>query len=306
MRINFELLDLRCFLAIIDAGGFHQAADTLNMSQPALSRRIQGLEAALGAPLLERSTRRVTMTTTGRQMEPLVRRLIEEFETSILSIADVGRSQHGQVTLACVPTAAFYFLPRVIEAYNAVYPNIRFRILDLGANECLDSVSRGEVEFGLNLMGSGDPDLLFTPLAEDPFVLACRRDHPLAKRKKLSWEDLRGYPLAGVSRASGNRMLLDSALGKLGLNLSWMYETNHLSTSLGLVEAGLGASVLPRMATPLSDHPIIVTKLIGDPIVTRNIGIVERKHGRLSPAAQRFREMLAASWQVGSNNNPHK
>jgi DNA-binding transcriptional LysR family regulator len=56
--------------------------------------------------------------------------------------------------------------------------------------------------------------------------------------------------------------------------------------------------MLPRMATPLSDHPIIITKVIGDPIVTRSIGIVERKHGRLSPAAQRFREMLAASWKV--------
>jgi hypothetical protein len=76
MRINFELLDLRCFLAIIDSGGFHQAAETLNMSQPALSRRIQGLEAALGTTLLERSTRRVTMTATGRQMEPMLRRLI--------------------------------------------------------------------------------------------------------------------------------------------------------------------------------------------------------------------------------------
>ncbi len=296
MRINFELLDLRCFLAVVDLGGFHTAAEALNVSQPALSRRIQGLEAALGAPLLERSTRRVALTTTGRQMEPLVRRLIEEFESSLLSIADVGKNQQGQVTLACIPTAAFYFLPRVIQAYNAVYPNIRFRILDLGANECLESVARGEVEFGLNLMGAGDADLIFTPLAEDPFVLACRRDHPLAKHEKLSWTDLKGHALAGVGRASGNRMLLDSALGKLGLELSWNYETNHLSTSLGLVEAGLGASVLPRLATPLGDHPIIVTKIIEEPVVTRTIGIVERKHGRLSPAAKRFRDMLAASW----------
>ena len=300
MRINFELLDLRCFLAVVDHGGFHSAAEALNLSQPALSRRIQGLEAALGAPLLERSTRRVALTTTGRQMQPLVRRLIEEFESSLMSISDVGRSQHGQVTLACIPTAAFYFLPRVIQAYNSVYPNIRFRILDLGANECLESVSRGEVEFGLNLMGAGDPDLIFTPLAEDPFVLACRRDHPLATRDKLTWLDLKGYALAGVSRASGNRMLLDSALGKLGLELSWNYETNHLSTSLGLVEAGLGASVLPRLATPAADHPIIVTKPLEDPVVTRMIGIVERKHGRLSPAAKRFRDMLADSWAKDS------
>lgn len=296
MRINFELLDLRCFLAIVDLGGFHQAADLLGLSQSALSRRIQGLEAAVGAPLLERSTRRVSMTTVGRQMEPTMRRVLADLESSLLSASEVGRQQHGQVTLACIPTAAFYFLPKVIKAYGKLYPKIRFRVLDLGANECLASVARREVEFGLNIMGAGDPEMDFTALTEDPFVLACRRDHPLARKKRIRWADLAGHALAGVSRASGNRMLLDSVLIKSGVSLSLNYETNHLSTSLGFVEAGLGVSVLPRLATPQSDHPIIVTKPIEDPVVTRTIGLVERRHNRLAPAAQRFRDMLIESW----------
>jgi len=297
MRINFELLDLRAFLAIIDLGGFHKAADHLNMSQPALSRRIQGLEAAIGAPLFERSTRRVSITAIGRGLEPLVRRMIDEFENSLLSIGDLGRQQQGQVNIACIPTAAFYFLPRVVQAYNALYPRIRFRIVDEGAAECLSSVARGEVEFGLNLFGASDPDLTFTPLTDDPFVLACRRDHPLAQAGELSWGDLKGVQLIGVSRASGNRVLLDSALSKSNIQLQWLCEVNHLSTSLGLVEAGLGVSVLPRLATPQGDHPIIVTKPIVGPVVSRTIGIVERRRSRLSPAAQRFRDMLAASWR---------
>ena len=297
MRINFELLDLRAFLAVIDLGGFHKAAENLNMSQPALSRRIQGLEAAIGAPLFERSTRKVSITAIGRGLEPLVRRMIDEFENSLLSIGDLGRQQQGQVTIACIPTAAFYFLPRVVQAFNALYPRIRFRIVDEGASECLASVARGEVEFGLNLFGASDPDLTFTPLSDDPFVLACRRDHPLAQSGELTWRDLKGIPLIGVSRASGNRVLLDSALSKSNVQLQWLCEVNHLSTSLGLVEAGLGASVLPKLATPQGDHPIIVTKPIVGPVVSRTIGIVERRRSRLSPAAQRFRDMLAASWR---------
>ncbi|HEY8579294.1 MAG TPA: LysR family transcriptional regulator [Beijerinckiaceae bacterium] len=296
MRLNFELLDLRAFLAIIDLGGFHKAAEHLAMSQPALSRRIQGLEAALGAPLFERSTRRVALTAVGRGLEPLVRRIIDELETSLLSLADLSRAHQGQVNIACIPTAAFYFLPRVVQAFNAIYPRIRFRIVDEGASECLASVARGEVEFGLNLMGASDPDLTFTPLADDPFVLACRRDHPLASAGELAWADLQGMPLIGVSRASGNRVLLDAALSKSNIRLQWLCEVNHLSTSLGLVEAGLGASVLPKLATPQGDHPILVTKSICNPVVTRTIGIVERRRSRLSPAAQRFRDMLAASW----------
>lgn len=297
MNINFELLDLRAFLAVLDLGGFHKAAGALNLSQPALSRRIQSLEAAVGAPLLERTTRHVAATAIGRSVEPLARRLIEELEESIESLTGTGHRRSAQVTLACVPTAAFYFLPRVIERFNEQYPHIRFRILDLSANEALESVARGEAEFGINLTGSSHPELAFTPLVDDPFVLACRRDHPLSKRRRLTWKDLEGQAVIGVSRNSGNRTILDAALARAKVRLDFFYEVNHLTTSLGLVERGLGISVLPRLATPPNGHPTIVTKPIHDPEVKRTIGIIERRAARLSPVAQRFRDMLMESWR---------
>lgn len=297
MRINFELLDLRAFLAVADLGGFHKAAQSLNLSQSALSRRVQSLEEAVGAPLLERTTRHVSLTAVGRSFEPLARRLIDELEAQLLTLTGVGDRQQGQVTIACVPTAAFYFLPRVIEQFNAQFPRIRFRILDLSANEALDSVARGEAEFGINLTGSSHADLVFTPLMDDPFVLACRHDHAFAKRRRVLWKDLEGERLIGVSRNSGNRNILDNALAKSGVSLTFFYQVNHLTTSLGLVEQGLGLSVLPRLATPPAGHPTIVTKAIKDPEIVRTIGVVERRAGRLSPAAQKFRDMLVERWR---------
>lgn len=297
MRINFELLDLRAFLAVLEAGSFHQAASALNLSQSALSRRIKSLEEALGAPLLERTTRRVAPTAVGRNLQPILLRMLDELEASILSMTETGNRQPGQVTIACVPTAAFYFLPRVIRLFNEQYPLIRFRILDLSAGEGLESVARGEAEFGINMLGVSESELRFTPLIEDPFVLACRRDHLLARRSSITWADLAGFPLIGVSRHSGNRIILDNALASAKIAVDWFYEVNHLSTSLGLVEAGLGISVLPRLATPQLEHPLIVAIPIKDPVVTRTIGIVERRPGRLSPAAVRFRNMLVENWQ---------
>src|SRR3954452_15015243 len=221
--MNCELLDLRAFLAVLDLRSCVKSAQLLNLSQPALSRRIQALEAAFGAPLLERTTRSVTPTALGRELEPTIRRLLGEFEASVLSINTLGARQRGQVAIACIPTAAFYFLPRVIRTFREQYPNIRFRILDLSANEGLESVARGEVEFGINLLGATDPELIFEPLIDDPFVLACRRDHPLAQRDVLAWSDLEGQPLVAVSRTSGNRIILDAALVRAGVSLSWSY-----------------------------------------------------------------------------------
>lgn len=296
MSINFEALDLRAFLAVTEAGSFRAAADALALSQPALSRRIQRLEGLVGGPLLERTTRRVAPTALGRELMPLVRRLLDEADTGLFGLRGAA-GRGARVTLACVPTAAFYFLPAVIARFTAQLPEVRFRILDLSATEGLDAVSRGEADFGINFLGASDAALSFDPLLEDPFVLACRRDHALATRRRLSWKDLEGETLIGVSRASGNRLILEAALMKSKVRLSFHFEVNHLTTSLGLVERGLGVSVLPKLATPPPGHPVIVTRSIGEPEIKRTIGIVERRAARLSPAAQRFCDMLVATWQ---------
>ena len=122
MQINFEILDIRAFLSVFETGSFNKAAQHLNISQPALSRRIKSLEEKIGSPLLERTTRRVTPTNVGRQMQPTLLRLIDELETSILSISETANKRAGQVTIACGPTAAFYFLPRVIREFQRALP----------------------------------------------------------------------------------------------------------------------------------------------------------------------------------------
>ena len=295
MSINCEILDLRAFLLVAESRSFHRAAEALHVSQPALSRRIQKLEQAIGSPLLERTTRSVATTAMGENLLPLVRRMIEEFDGSLF--AQRGDQGGSQITIACLPTAAFYFLPSVMARFHAEYPKVRFRILDVPATDGLQAVERGEVEFGINFMGASDPNLTFDVLVEDPFVLACRRDHPLARKRKIAWSDLENHQLITVHRTSGNRTLLDGALARENLKLSWFYEVTHLSTSLGMVEAGIGVSVLPQMATPQGEHPSLVTRPIGNPVVSRTIGIVRRRGAMLSPMAERFLEMLQREWR---------
>lgn len=295
--MNFELLDLRAFLTVAELSSFHRAAEVMNISQPALSRRIQKLEETLGAMLLERSTRHVSLTMVGRDFMPKVQRFLDEFETSVMTIKDVGARRSGLVSIACVPTAAFYFLPRTIKRFNQDYPRIRFRILDLNANDGLEAVARGDVDFGINFLGGSHPGIEFTRLAEDPFVLACRRDHPLAARPSVTWQDLTTDRIITVSRTSGNRTMIETVLAEHGLKLDWFYEVNHLSTSLGLVEAGLGIALLPELATPAADHPIIVSIPLRQPAISRTIGMVRRRGGQLSPSAAQFFQMLLETWQ---------
>jgi DNA-binding transcriptional LysR family regulator len=131
-------------------------------------------------------------------------------------------------------------------------------------------------------------------LRQDPFVLACRRDHRLAARKDaVHWRDLEGERLVGVSRRSGNRLILDRALLPHGINPAWRYETEHLSTSLGLVEAGLGIAVVPRLALPRGAHPVLVARTLVNPLIERKTGLVLRRGFAPAPAAQTLLNLLA-------------
>lgn len=295
MLINCEILDIRGFLSIIETGSFSKAALDLNISQPALSRRIRSLEERIGSPLLERTTRRVSPTSVGRQLQPAFLRMLDELETSILSISEAASKKSGQVTIACGPAAAFYFLPQVIRRFSERYPKIRVRILELLASDGLDAVIQGNADFGINVQGASEPNVTYTPIATDPFVLVCKEDHPLAKKRSIRWSELSGYPLIGFSRHSGNFAILDHALSDQRLDLDWAYEANHLSTTLGLLEANLGVAVLPRVAILQIRNSVIVSVPLKAPTVVRTIGIVERRTGHLSPAALLFRDILMES-----------
>lgn len=293
MAMNFDLNDLLAFRAVAELGSFRRAAESVHISQPAFSRRIEKLEQALGTRLLERTTRRVSLTAVGRDFDRQLRHILDALDTTLLGIRGVAASRMGQVTVACVPSAVNHFLSRVIGLYHERYPKSRVKIIDDGANEVLLAVARGEVDFGLNFIGSQENDVEFEPLLEERFVAACRRDHPLAKKAQVTWAELAQYDYISVGKASGNRLLLDQALAGLPGQSHSLYETQHGTTMIGLVEAGLGVAVVPSMAMPSADHPLLVSVPLIDPIVKRKMGLIRRRSCVLSPAAQQFYDLCA-------------
>jgi DNA-binding transcriptional LysR family regulator len=169
---------------------------------------------------------------------------------------------------------------------------VRVKVLDAGANEVLSAVERGEADFGLNFMGAQERDLEFHPLLEERFVAACRRDHPMAKLRRVSWAQLGRYDYISVGRSSGNRVLLDQALAGVSGRPNAIFEVQHVTTTLGLVEAGLGVTAIPAMAMPGPDHPLLVSVPLVDPIVMRKVGLIRRRGRELSPAAQQLYDLF--------------
>lgn len=290
--MNIDLLDLKAFVTVAELGSFVATAELLALSQPALSRRIQRLEATLGAPLLERTTRRVAITRAGRDFLPRARETVEALEASVRAIRALEAPGAGVITLAAVPTVAFRILPPVLTRFAALHPRVRVRILDLMAAEGLEAVLRGEADFGINFLGAADPEIAFTPLMTDPFMLACRRDHRFAAREELPWRDLAGERVVIVGRNGGNRMLIDDALAREGAVLDWSYEVMHSAGALEMVRAGIGVTVLPGLGgPPLLGEDLAAVRLV-EPTVQRTIGVIRRRAGMPRPEATRLLDML--------------
>ena len=295
--MNLDIPGLQAFARIAELGSFHQAAEALHLSQSALSRRISKLEQGRGVRLLDRTTRKVRLTAVGRDFLPQARRLVEELEQSLTGLRDMAARGAGQVTLACVPTAALQVLPPVIRDYGAKHPDNRIRILDVHAHEVLQAVLGGEAEFGLTLSGVDAREIETEVLFDDPFVLACRAEHPLAKRKTVKWAELNDHRVITVGRLSGNRALLDFGQSPGLPPQRWTYEVQHsFWTGLGMVEAGIGVIAVPMLALAGRRDSKLVSRPLVDPRLTRTLAVIRRKGVTLSPAAQEFLGMLKKRW----------
>jgi DNA-binding transcriptional LysR family regulator len=290
--MNLDTLGLEAFLAIAEQGRFHKAARQLHITQTALTRRLQNFEDLLGVKLVERTTRSVALTPIGRAFLPQAHRLHGELTAALVEIRETGRAQRGDVTIACVPTVGIRFLPRILKEYAARHPGNRVRILDQASSGVTEAVRRREAEFGIQIAGPQDAELESEPLVEDRFVLICRADHALAKRRRLAWRQLEPHPLVFVGAESGNRPLLDTALGGERPRLRAHYEVQRSSTALGLVAAGVAAAIVPSLAVQEGAYPSLRVVPLVQPVVTRSLALVTRKGAQLSPAAQALYELV--------------
>lgn len=287
--MNFDIADLKAFVAVAELSSFKRAAELLHISQPALSRRVEKLEQALSLKLLERTTRKVELNAMGRVFLPRAQHVLAELEASLIGMTELNERLHGLVTIACIPSVVDTVVANAIYRIKQQFPRIRLRILDQSAADILLTVARSEVDFGIGYLGASEPDLDFEELVSEPFVLACHKDHPLATRSSISWSELAHHDCVTQAQGSGNRLLIDQALSNTVTQPHWVCEVQHVPSLLSLVRRRVGVGAVPQ-------HAISGTDLCGIPLrqpqVLRSIGFISRRGKALSGMAQEFQTAL--------------
>jgi DNA-binding transcriptional LysR family regulator len=290
MKIDFA--GIQAFVSVAERGGFNKAADELHITQTALTRRVQKLEAYLGLSLLERTTRSVALTAVGQEFLPKARAIVEEMNSAVGHLKEMARTSSGSFTLACMSTMSARLLPALIRMYADVHPDNRIRLLDLTSNDVRDAVLSRKAELGIAIHGEPHAELDERFLFDDALAFYCHESHPFAERPRVSWKDLRGADLIIVRGFTATRLLIEYHLLTHGVRSGSAYEVQYHSTAVSLVEAGVGCAVLPWSALGPAGRSAIRRIELVSPKVHRRVMLFTRKAGELSPSAQAFHDLV--------------
>lgn len=289
-----DMPGLKALLTVAEFGTVHAAARHLQLSQAALSRRIQRLEADLGIRLFLRSGRRLHLSEAGQRLLPDLRQHVDAIEGAIRRTQQEVHYGRPTASLGCLPTLATALLPAALRDFERRRPNVFVRIIDVSAPELLRLVQNGTADFAVTQIGIPEPGLTHDVLGEDTFVLVVPAGHALAGAGAVAWRELKGLPLIAPGPLAGYRRVLDEARAEIGQDLSWRFEVQRITTAIGLVATGVGATILPRLSVPAEYVGRLSVLELEGPHLARRIGIVRRAGEPLAPPAEALRRALAA------------
>jgi LysR family transcriptional regulator, hydrogen peroxide-inducible genes activator len=274
-----NLRDLRYFVALADTRHFGKAAERSFVSQPTLSAQIKKLETYLGVQLIERQPRKVTLTEMGARILPLARSILQESD----EIVSLARNDHdplsGKLKVALIPTIGPYLLPLIARKLRKQLPRLKVMLYEYQTQPLLEKLRAGDIDLGILALPVPLDGLEARPLYDEDFTLAVPSNSPLAKRSNVKLDDLSGETLLLLE---DGHCLRDQALdvcSRIDVKESEDYRATSLETLRQMVAAGLGITLLPKLATrgPFGSGQGLTVKEFSRPVPSRSIGAVWRK-----------------------------
>jgi len=290
-----ELRQLELLRCILEEGSLTAAAKRCHVSQPALSQQIHALEEELGEALLVRKPRGVEATAAGALLMEHATRMLDEAGRAKESFRGRRDLQSGKIAFGIIPTMAPYLLPRLLGPFRRRFPDIDLAVTEALTGELIEKVVAGEIEFAiLSDVPAADRkrlSLITRELFREPLWLAAPQGHPLATRKAAPKpSDLPAHELIHLQ---GGHCLAEQTL-----RLCRIRDTNpglrcdQLATALAMVEAGLGVSVVPKLAARDFAHRDLVFRPFAGGGLAREVSLLRRKDVRLGPATEALLELF--------------
>ncbi len=298
---DVELKQLRIFLAVAEELHFGHAAKGLNMTQPALSAQVRGLEARLGVKLFERTTRSVNLTRAGEVFLPEARATVAQAEAAMAAARAIGGGGGDLLKIGGVDSATAGVLPTVIRAFRRRHVHIEVKVFEMLSAPALHGLSNRSLDIGFMRIPPKDEVFAHRFVFSEPFVVALPSDHPAARSPAIALETVAAEPL--VIPARSHRPILFDVIhahfADAGLTPHILQEANERHMIIAMVAAGLGISLVPQWVSQFRRDDVVFRPLEGGgPMVDL---YVAWRRGETLGAVQDFLGCLPAASQLITN-----
>jgi DNA-binding transcriptional LysR family regulator len=287
-----ELRQLRYLVALAEERNFTRAAAREHIAQPALSQQIRRLEEELGLELVDRTTRRATMTDAGQILVARARRVLAEVDAAQSELELIRGVQRGRVTLGVMHTMGPVDVARALAVFHERHPAVELTVREYSSEELADLLRVDELDLAflsvtdrIERRGLG-----LLQLVSEELVVVLPRGHRLAGQTELRMGELADEQFISFREGSRLRELLMAAGEQAGFTPQVMLESNESRRIRRLVERGMGVAILPRSDAEEPGADVAVARLT-EPSLTRDITLAWREDRRQPPAAAEFQDL---------------
>ena len=288
------LKHLRAFIHTAQLGSVSLAAERLYLSQPSISQQLKALERGLGQTLFDRHGPKLRLTPAGKALLDLATPLVERIDRlPEVFQRQYGSLESGEIRIAAGESTMLHLLPSLIMRFRQQHPGIAVSLNNVTGIDGLGMIRRGEVDFAVGSMLDVPDDIDYQAIYQFKPVLIMSPDHPLARRAKVTLADISPHGLILPPRRLTTFQMVDLVFQRHGLPYRVTMEVAGWEVIKRYVAAGLGLSITTQLCIDPRDHDRLVSRDLSNDFPSRSYGVVMRRGGYLSPASQRFVDLMS-------------
>ncbi len=282
-----DLRQLEIIRAIADTGSFTAAGHRLHVSQSAISRQILLLEDQLGEPVFLRIGRRIRITPAGEALLQLSHRVFQDVNDTVAGIGDSRESLRGTLRLGGGMTVCLYVFPALLTELRRAHPRLEPKVSAVSGERSVAQLRAGTLDLGLLTLPIGEADLVSVPLLEEELLVVADAKHPLARKKKVTPQDLDRQPFVLFEPGSNTRRAVDEFFLAERLSPRIVMETENVEIIKAMVRAGLGVTIIPyqAVARDVATGHLFCARIEGHSLI-RETGWVYPKMSRVPRTVQ--------------------
>ena len=295
--MRFDLTDMRLFLTVVESGSLTQAARTMHLALASVSERIAGMEAVLGAPLLERNRRGVRATAAGEALVRHARTILGQVEQMRGELRTYAKGLKGRISLLSNTAAMVGFLPAQLCRFLVAHPDLSIDLDERTSSDIVHAIVAGRADFGI-VADTTDFGTTQTHLvSSDQLVVVANRTHRVALQSHVAFSDILGERIVGMADAALETYLGERA-SRLGYQLDYRIRLRNIDHVAMHVEAGVGISILSEALARSLRRDLAVVPL-SEAWATRRLFLCARDFSKLTPhAALLVRQLLEGASEL--------